>query len=512
MKTPHGSVLVFAFASALALAGGGCNLAPRYERPSVDASAAFRETAPADDPSSVAWQAAQPSDAAPRGQWWEIFGDTRLNALEQQVESSNQTILAAAANFRAARAAVVGARSAFFPMLTAAPFFTRSRASQTLKKSASTGANAGSTGTANEYALPLDASYELDLWGRVRNNVGAVTADAQASAADLATALLSMQAELAQDYFQLHALDAERQILDESAASYRQSLEETRALFRAGIDSEEDVARAETQLNTTVAQASDLGVARAAFEHAIAVLVGKPPANLSLPVAPLTAHPPAVPAGVPSSLLERRPDIAAAERRVAAANAQIGIARTAYFPRLTLAAAGGWESSQVSHWFDWPGRFWSVGPQLAATLLDGGARRAQTDQARAAFDEATANYRQTVLSAFQGVENNLAALRILDEEARQQRVAVDSARHLLDLAHTRFTTGIDSYLNVITAQTALLSNRETEQHIQLRQMTASIGLLKALGGGWTTAQLPTKKEFTTVSSRTTVDQRLATSR
>ena len=504
MKTPRASVLALGFAGMLA--GSGCNLAPRYERPTVETPENFREAAPAADATGVAWQAARPGDSAPRGPWWAIYGDPQLNALEQQVQGSNQTILAAAANFRGARAAMMATRSAFFPTLTTTPFLRRSRTSQTLKSSPSAGANAVTPGTANEYALPFDVSYELDLWGRVQDNVSAATADAQASAADLATALLSVQAELAQDYFQLHAIDAERQILDESVASYRQSLAETRALFRAGIDSEEDVTRAETQLNTTVAQASDLGVARAAFEHAIAVLAGQPPAKFLLPVAPLTARPPAVPAGVPSSLLERRPDIAAAERRAAAANAQIGVARAAYFPQLTLAAAGGWESSQASRWLDWPSRVWSLGPQLAATLLDGGARRAQTERARAAFDQATANYRQTVLSAFQAVEDNVAALRILDEEARQQRMAVDTARHLLDLAHMRFKTGIDSYLNVITAQTELLANRETEVQIQLRQMIASIALLKALGGGWTRAQLFARDEHPAISSALPADR------
>jgi NodT family efflux transporter outer membrane factor (OMF) lipoprotein len=354
-------------------------------------------------------------------------------------------------------------------------------------------ANANAASIVDEYLLPVDASYEVDLWGRVRNVVAASTAAAQASGADLATARLSTQAELAQDYFQLQAIDAERQILDDTVTSYRQSLNETNALFRAGIDSEEEVARAQTQLNTTIALATDLGVSRAAFEHALAVLVGRAPAGFSLPVAPLALRPPPVPVGLPSNLLERRPDIAAAERRVASANAQIGIARSAYFPSLVLDASAGWEAGQFSRWFEWPSRFWSFGPQLAATLFDGGARRAHTEEAQAAFDQAAAGYRQTVLSAFQTVEDNLAALRILEQEAREQQTAVDSSRHLLDLANTRFQTGIDSYLNVITAQTALLSNRETDVQIQLRQMTASISLVKALGGGWNVTRLPSLK-------------------
>jgi NodT family efflux transporter outer membrane factor (OMF) lipoprotein len=464
----------------------GCNLAPKYNRPAIETPAQFREAAtPVATDTGVSWTAAQPGDATARGAWWELYGDPQLNTLETQVETSNQSLAAAAANFRAARAALASARSAFLPKLTAAPSFSRSRASQALAAPAP-----GTPTVVDEYALPFDATYEVDLWGRVRNSVALSAANAQASAADLATARLSLQAELAQDYFQLRAIDAERQILDETVDSYRKSLDETSALFRAGIDSQEDVARAETQLNTAIAQATDFGVSRAAFEHAIAVLIGRAPANFTLPVAPLTTRPPPLPVGLPSNLLERRPDIAAAERHVAAANAQIGLARAAYFPSLTLGATGGWESRTFSHLLEGPSRFWSVGPQLAATLFDGGAIRAQTEQARAAYDAAAANYRQTVLGAFQAVEDNLAALRVLDQEAREQQIAVNSAQHLLDLANTRFRTGIDSYLNVITAQTALLSNRETNVQIQLRQVTASLSLVKALGGGWSAAQLP----------------------
>ncbi len=474
--------------TALVLGLAGCNLAPHYSRPAVETPPQFRERAAAVSPGTgVAWNAAQPGDAAARGAWWEIYGDTQLNALETQVDASNQTIAAAAASFHAARATVAAARAAFLPTLTAAPSFTRGRESQTLKAGA--GGPAGAPSVTDEYSLPFDASYEVDFWGRVRDDVAASRATAEASAADLATARLSTEAELAQDYFQLRAVDAERGILDDTVASYRESLDETSALYRAGIDSEEDVARAQTQLNTAIAQATDFGVARAAYEHAIAVLAGKPPAGFSLSAAPFDARPPVVPAGVPSNLLERRPDIAAAERRTAAANAGIGVARSAYFPRLLLGASAGWQSAEAGHWFDWPSRYWSLGPELAATLFAGGARRAQTEEARAAFDEAAARYRQTVLGAFQAVEDNLAALRILDQEVKEQRTAVDSSRHLLDLANTRFKTGIASYLNVITAQTALLSNRETEVQIQLRQMLSSVSLVKALGGGWTAAKL-----------------------
>jgi NodT family efflux transporter outer membrane factor (OMF) lipoprotein len=474
----------------------GCNLAPMYERPQSPSPAAYKE---ASSP-GVAWAEANPRDEAARARWWAAYGDPQLSALEEQVEVSNQGIAAAAANLRQARAAVAAARSALLPTITASPSASRVRPSQTWTSSASasgSGLPPAATSPAssttpqivNEFALPVQASYEVDLWRRVGNNVTAATAGAQASAADFATALLSTQAALAQDYFELRALDSERQILDETVTSYRDALSATSSLYRNGIDSEEDVSQAQTQLDSVIAQAEDLGLARSAREHAIAVLVGKAPSELVIPASPLVAPPPAVEAGLPSDLLQRRPDIAAAERRVAAANAQIGIARSAFFPELTLGATAGWESASFSQWFSWPSRFWSVGPQLAGTLFDGGARRAQTESARAAYDAAVAQYRQTVLSAFQSVEDNLAALRILDSEAGEQQTAVASARHLLKLATTRYQTGIDSYLNVVAAQTTLLTNREAEVQIQLRRMSASVSLVMALGGGWDASRL-----------------------
>lgn len=473
-------ILILSIAS---LATAGCNLAPHYARPAMEVPDRFKE---ATGPGGVVWSEAQPRDVFSRGSWWEIYGDADLDGLEKQVAISNETIRAAEANFRVAQTEVAAARAAWFPVISTAPSFTRSRASSTVENSQGVLPSTRSAGGVNEYALPFNASYEIDLWQRVRNGTTAATASAEASAADLQTALLSTQADLARDYFELRAVDAERRIVDETVASYRQSLDQIRTLYQSGIDSEEDVARAETQLNTAVAQATDLGVARAEYEHAIAALIGRAPANFALPAKPFTAHPPGVPPMLPSELLLRRPDIAAAERRAAAANAEIGIARAAWFPRITLGASAGWESSDASRWLEWPSRFWSVGPQLATALFTGGARRAQTEQARALFDAAAANYRGTVVAAFQSVEDNLAATRVLAEEAEQQRVAVNSSQHLLDLANTRFQLGIDSYLNVITAQTALLSNRETEVQIQLRRMLASIELVRALGGGWKT--------------------------
>jgi NodT family efflux transporter outer membrane factor (OMF) lipoprotein len=469
----------------------GCNLAPKYSRPTAPAPDKYKEEAPP----GVAWTVAQPRETAAAGRWWEIYGDRRLDAFEEQVEIANQGIIAAEANYRMAKAAVTAARSGLFPTITAAPTFNRVRPSQTwdaASNSTAGGLPAGATNPANspvqtilnEYSLPVDATYEVDLWHRIGNSVTASSANAQASAADLAAALLSTQVELAHDYFELRAVDSEREILRDTIVSYREALNVTTSLYRNGIDSEEDVVRARTQLGAAVVQGADLEVSRTALEHAIAVLIGKAPSGFSVPDAPLELRPPPVPVGVPSDLLERRPDVAAAERRVAAANAQIGIARAASFPDLTLVAAGGWESTQLSQWYAWPSRFWSIGPELAGTLFDAGARRAQTEEARAALDQTVAGYRQVVLAAFQEVEDNLAALRVLDAEAAEQQGTVNSAKHLLDLAMTRYQTGIDSYLNVVTAQTDLLSNREIDAQIRLRQMTASVSLIAALGGGW----------------------------
>ncbi len=352
----------------------------------------------------------------------------------------------------------------------------------------------------NDFSLPVDVSYTIDLWHKLRNAVAVSAYQAQASAADVATALLSTQAELAQDYFQVRALDAERAILQDTVTNYQQTLNLAMVRFKGGIDSDEDVSQAQTQLDTAIAQETDLGVARAQYEHAIATLVGKPPARFELGIAPFKPNPPAVPVALPSELLQRRPDIASAERQVAAANAQIGVARAAYYPSLTFSASGGFESSSFTQWFDWPSRFWSLGPTLAQTIFDAGLRRAANQQAQASYDATVANYRQAVLTAFQAVEDNLSTLRILSEEVVEQHTAVNAANHYLDLSLTRYKGGVDSYLNVITAQTTLLTNRETELQIQLRQMTASVSLIMALGGGWQGSQLPSMKQLTAKQS------------
>jgi NodT family efflux transporter outer membrane factor (OMF) lipoprotein len=491
---------------AVVCAGGvlvaGCAVGPRYTRPAAPTPPAYKETPPAYKEAAAVpaegWKVAEPQDATLKGKWWELFQDPELNALEEQVSVSNQNVAAAAAAFLVARAQVKEARAQYFPTITAAPSITAARGSATTSAAtaaASTGAATTSTAstpsaTAVAYSLPFDASYQPDLWGRVRNTVLGSAAAAQVSAADLENTRLTMQAEVAVDYYQLRAQDALKQVLDSSVAAYREALTLTTARFQTGIDSDEDVAQAETQLESTEAQASLLEVQRSQYEHAIATLTGQPASTFSIPVEPLNANPPPVPVGIPSQLLERRPDIAAAERTVAQANAQIGVAKAAFFPTLTLAAAAGFVSSSLASWLTWPSRFWSVGPTLAETLFDGGLRRATVEQYQAAYDQTVAQYRQTALTAFQQVEDNLAALRILARVVDQQDGAVKSAERNLRLATDRYLLGIDPYLNVITAQAALLTNQQAAVNFRLQQMTASVQLIEAVGGGWELSQLP----------------------
>ena len=407
-----------------------------------------------------------------------MFHEPELNALEGQVAVSNQTVAAALANFLAARAVVKQTRSQYFPTVTASPSVTRSRQSSAAQSSSPT------PFTVTEYSLPFDASWELDFWGRIRNTVKANSLEAQATLADLENVRLTVQAEVAVDYFQLRVLDAQRQLLDAAVLAYQESLKLTQVQHDTGLASGQDVAQAETQLNTTRAQATDLGIQRAQLEHAIATLLGKPASSFSIATNPLAAKPVAIPFGVPSQLLERRPDIAAAERRVAEANAQIGVARAAYFPTITLSGSAGYQSTSLGNLMSGPSFVWSVGATLAQTLFDAGKRKAVTEQARANYQGTVANYRQTVLTAFQEVEDNLSTLRILSQELQQQNAAVESSQRYLTLANARYQSGLDSYLNVITAQTALLNNQRTAMNLRMEQMTASVQLIKALGGGW----------------------------
>jgi NodT family efflux transporter outer membrane factor (OMF) lipoprotein len=486
----------------------GCMVGPKYHTPTTDAPAAYKENAPPDPKNAEGWKVAQPKDDALRGKWWEIFNDPQLNALEEKVNVSNQNIASAAASFLAARALVKEARSQLFPTVSVNPSITVQRPSASTSNGGGgsssgsgtgTGTGSGTTsaspGTFTNYSLPFDATWQPDLFGRVRNTVRAAAYGAQASAADLENTRLTLQAELAEDYFQLRGQDALEQLLDSTVVAYQKSLDLTRALYETGIDSDEAVAEAETQLEATQAEDTALGIQRAQFEHAIAMLTGQPASTFSIPNEPLTATPPPIPAGVPSQLLERRPDIAAAERLVAQANAQIGIARAAYFPTVTLSAVAGFESNSFTTWFSWPSRFFSLGPAAAETLFDAGLRHATVEQFKAQYDETVANYRQAVLTGFQQVEDNLAALRILSVEIQQQDAAVKSADRTLTLATDRYKLGLDPYLNVITAQAALLSNQQIAENLQIQQMTDSCLLIEALGGGWDASQLPSPAQL-----------------
>jgi NodT family efflux transporter outer membrane factor (OMF) lipoprotein len=501
MSSYHRRVRIF-FAAAFCLLLAGCNVGPKYHPPSANPPAAYKELTPDDYKNTDGWKVAQPKDDALRGKWWEIFGDPQLDALEEKVNISNQNIAAATANFFAARALVKEARSQLFPTVTTNPSITVQRPSATNSagKAGGAGSGTGSTssavGTFAEYTLPFDATWQPDLFGRIRNTINSAAYGAQASAADLENVRLTAQADLAIDYFQLRGQDALKQLLDATVADYQQSLDLTRALYDTGIDTEEDVTEAETQLEATKAQDIALGIQRAQFEHAIALLTGQPASTFSIPVSPLNSSPPAIPIGVPSQLLERRPDIAAAERLMAQANAQIGIARAAYYPTVTLSASAGLQSTAFTSWFTWPSRFFSLGPSAAETIYDAGLRRATMEQFRAQYDETVANYRQTVLTAFQQVEDNLASLRILSQEIQHQDAAVQSAEKTLAIAQNRYQLGLDPYLNVLTAQTTLLANRQTAVNLRIQQMTASGGLIEALGGGWNASQLPTPAQLT----------------
>lgn len=468
-----------------------CNVGPKYNRPSVQTPPAFKEVTPEDLKKMDGWKVAEPKDTAFHGKWWEIFGDQELNSLEEQVDLSNQNIAASFATFMAARAIVREARSQYYPTVSVGLSTLREH-----QPSTSVNSTASSSGrTFASFGLPFDATWTPDLWGRVRNTVKADVYNAQVSAADLENVRLTAQAELAVDYYELRGQDALKQLLDSTVVAFEQSLELTRALYETGIDSDEAVAQAETQLNTTRAQDTNLGILRAQFEHAISLLVGQPASTFSIAVEPLKVPPPAVPFGVPSELLERRPDIATAERQMAQANAQIGVAKAAYYPTITLGGSGGFESTSITQWFTWPSRFWSVGPTVSETLFDGGLRRATVEQFRAQYDATVANYRQSVLVAFQQVENNLSTLRILSQEIQEQDAAVRSAQRVLTLATDRYRLGIDPYLNVIAAQTSLLNNQQTAVNLRVQQITASVQLIEAVGGGWDASQLPTPQQI-----------------
>ncbi len=467
----------------------GCMVGPKYVKPTVPLAPEYKETKTGSGETykeAGTWQPAAPGDTTPRGDWWTIFRDPTLNLLEVRVATSNQTLKAAAARLIEARAQIRYNHSFLFPTIGASPSVVGERDSNQRAYFTAPTPNNGLA----DLQLPLDLNYEVDLWGRVRRTVNLSREEAQATAADLQTALLSLQAELAVDYFEARANDADEKLLLDTVKSYEEAYRITNNRFQGGVAGESDVDQAKTQLESARVQASDVNIQRAEFEHAIAVLLGEPPANFTLAEMPLDTRPPNIPVGLPSELLERRPDISAAERRVNEANERIGIARAAYFPTLNLSAVAGFESTALSTLLRASDFLWGAGPSLSQTVFDAGRRGAVSQQALAGYDETAANYRQTTLTAFQQVEDNLAVLHTLTLEAKQQHDATVAAQAAERIFNNRYVGGIDTYLQVVTAQTTALQNERNEIAIERRQMDASVLLIKALGGGWTTAQLP----------------------
>ena len=467
----------------------GCMVGPKYHVPQATATAppvSYKES-PTQFQDTDGWKVAQPQDAMLHGKWWEIYNDSELNSLEEKLNIDNQNIKQFFENFMEARTLIAQARSQLYPTAGISPSYSRSRSSS----------NLGTSGTANPGhesslgSLPADISWEPDLWGKVRNTIHEEQYNAQLSAADLENEKLTEQASLAEFFFEIRGQDALQKLLNYTVDADRKALELAQSRYDTGIDDRISVVEAQATLQTVQSQAINLGVARAQFEHAIAVLVGTNPSQFSIPVKPLLTNAPPVPIGMPSVLLERRPDIAGAERKLAAANAQIGIAYAAYYPTLTLSASGGFESSTWKHLFDWPSRVWSIGPSVSETVYDGGLRRATVNQFITTYNADVASYRQTVLTAFQQVEDSLASVRILSQQILKQEQATTSSEEALKLETARYQTGVDPYLDVVTAQTTVLNNQQTLATLHIEEMTASVSLIEALGGGWDTTQLPT---------------------
>jgi NodT family efflux transporter outer membrane factor (OMF) lipoprotein len=483
-------LLSLASAALLCLAVAGCSpVGPNYKRPDIALAPEFKEQGPGYFKENDGWKIAQPSDTALKGKWWEIFNDPQLNSLEEQVDPANQTLKQAEANFRAARANIRYQKANLAPTITVGPSAGAVR--ESTNQPYFNKANGNSSG--GDFSLPFDLNYEVDLWGRIRRGIAAARDNAQASAADMETARLSLHAELAMDYFSLRSDDGQKKLLEDTVGAYQKALQLTQDRYDGGASPLSDVSQARTQLQTAQVEETDIGVERDQYEHAIAVLIGKPPAELTIPPSPVTVQGPAMPAipgALPSQLLERRPDIAADERRMAAANEQIGIARAAFYPTLDISASGGFTGTSLLNWFTWPSRFFAVGPQFSQTLYDHGRRRANSDIVVAQYDSTVAGYRQTSLNAFQQVEDNLAALRVLEIEAQQQQAATRSAEQSLELFNTRYEGGVDTYLQVITWQTSALQNERNDIDITRRRLAASVLLIKALGGGWDVQQMP----------------------
>ena len=480
--------------TALLLAG--CTVGPKYHAPTATVQpppSTYKES-PTQFTDSGDWKVAQPQDAMLHGKWWEIFNDAELNALEEQLNVNNQNIKQSFENFMAARTLVAQARSQLFPTVGTAPSYQRSLGSANLHGSTgSTGATSGGAQT-TVYTIPVTASWEPDLWGKVRNTIHEAQYNAQLSAADLENERLSQQASLAVFFFELRGQDALQRVFDETVEADKKSVELSRARYETGVDDEISLVQAENALQTAESEGTNLGIARSQFEHAIAVLIGTSPSSFSIPVKPLDAAPPVIPVGVPSQLLERRPDIAASERAMAAANAQIGIAVAAYYPNVTLSGTGGFQSSSIKNLLTLPSGFWSVGPTLSETIFDAGLRRATVQQFTALYNADVAGYRQTVLTAFQQVEDSMAAIRILSKQIQQQVEAEQSGERYLELAKARYFTGVDTYLNVLVAQNTLLTDQQTLASLRTEAMTASVQLIEALGGGWDRSQLPTPSQ------------------
>ena len=465
----------------------GCMVGPKYVRPAAPLAPAYKEAGPDAAKESAAWQVAQPADAAARGAWWTVFGDAELNRLEPQIAVNNQSLKAADARFREARALIRFNRASLYPTVGVAPFAGGVRDSANRPYFNATTAQGNGV---SDLQLPVDLSYEVDVWGRIRRTVSAAREEAQASAGDRQTVMLSLEAELAIDYFEASSADAQVKLLEETVKGYEEAYRITNNRFQGGVAPKSDVDQAQTQLEDARVQARDILLQRAQFEHAIAVLLGKPPAAFSLKNVPLDARPPAVPPGMPSELLERRPDIAAAERRVAEANDRIGIARAAFYPTISLNGAVGFEGSSFGNLFNPASFVWSIGPTLSETVFDAGRRASVSEQANAIYDETVANYRQTTLTAFQQVEDNLVALRVLQEEAAHQHQATLAAQSAEQIFNNRYVGGLDTYLQVVTAQTTALANERNDIDIMRREMDASVLLVKALGGGWNVRALP----------------------
>jgi NodT family efflux transporter outer membrane factor (OMF) lipoprotein len=487
-------------AAALALAHAGCAVGPKYHPPAAPPAAPSYKESPTRFKETQGWKVAQPNDAMLRGKWWVIFTDPELNALEDQLNINNQNIKQAFENFMVARALIREARSQYFPLVTTSPAFSRSRSSANLAGvSATSGATSvsGIRGEQNTlYSLPVDITWAPDLWGKVRNTVREFQYGAQLSAADLENERLIEQASLAQLFFEIRGQDELQRILNQTVEADKKSLELVQARYETGIDSAMSVSQAQNTLESVQAQAINVGLARAQFEHAIATLIGKSASSISISVKPMTTAPPPIPIGVPSELLERRPDIAAAERSMAEANAQIGIAYAAYYPALTLSATGGLESSTFANLFAWPSRIWAIGGTLSETIFEGGLRHATVHQFVATYNAAVAGYRQTVLTAFQQVEDFLAAVRILSLQIVKQKQAVHSADATLKYQISRYETGIDPYTDVVIAQTTLLNNQQTLVNSRIAEMVAAVQLIMALGGGWDNSQLPASEDVT----------------